>query len=331
MKKFLLAMLFGLLAFSVYAEANVDVSDSSGDAASCPGDEELANVVWECGQENLGYETYYDDEQCRQVKCIEMESENESDDGIGAGNETDAEIENESECPSGSELEEDALDCREKGYSHYVYYDENNCKQVKCNSTYSWGCRNETELNRKIHACKEDGLSYKYETTSAGCREVVCARNATNNTCPNVDAWAKECKAKGMAYETYWAEGCKLVKCKEQTESVTCKKTSENGCVAIRCEDGYYYNSCANATGCTAAITTAASAKGECKEYKDENGCEVKECANGYTKKECPEAELENETELEDENETLTAQNATQARSMFTAFFDWFYKMFGSK
>lgn len=205
-------------------------------------------------------------------------------------------------CLTDGELTAQIQKCKNSGLDYTTSYDSNKCKYVKCVEaakqvtaeesnpqpttqvskptppTVTTTCPLKNELGGSADVCKLQGMNYEYAKDDKGCSYIKCV--ALKN-CPDTSAEINKCKKSNQTYAEFTDEnGCKKIQCgKEEGTSVTCKKSlTSNGCIQIKCDDNYFFDSCSYQTQCRV----------DCKSYTDQDGCFVKTCSDGSEKKDCP-------------------------------------------
>jgi hypothetical protein len=156
-------------------------------------------------------------------------------------------------CKSGEVLDKEVIACKDKGWAYETSADKDGCKVVNCYRK-EVVCASEAELKKQMDSCSENWDYEKYKGPD-GCTYVKCKTD-----CPDEQKAMITCKELGMDYEMDKDEkGCTKITCKKtkKVESVeipdkpkaaACKKYEEDGCLHIKCNDGYYLNTC---TFCT--------------------------------------------------------------------------------
>lgn len=190
----------------------------------CKEELDLWNDMEACKKQGLDYQVYIDQNRCKQVKCVKTEQA--------------------VTCPSDQELKRKAQECKAKNLDSEYYSDSNQCTQVQCREKQT-ACPTAHELEQRRLKCKAADKSYEYYADKNNCRQIRCLEK----NCPTkeqLEERERTCKEKGLEPYSYTdSRGCRMVDCKETPQEVVhCKKTIEDNCIIIRCEDGYTFNSC---------------------------------------------------------------------------------------
>jgi hypothetical protein len=228
---------------------------------SCPSEKELDSTILKCKSIGSVYQYYTDDYQCTHVTCIDPKPV----------------------CPTVAELNEVASACKTKGLTYDYVKNKSGCVEISCTQNT---CLSSETLELSIHKCESQGGKPTTYVREDGCKDMYCT---LSNKCPSSEQLQEQlvqCKKEGADAITYVNDGCKYVVCKSPSKptSFGCTKTTdEKGCVKIKCEDGYYFDSCVQKQVCQAY---------ECKTYTDVQGCTVKSCSDGYQSIACPKEEV---------------------------------------
>jgi len=121
--------------------------------AICYSDAELWNEMEACKKQGMDYETYIDQNRCKQVRCIEKQQTRP--------------------CPTEKELESNVMACKRKNMDYEYYSDTYGCRQVRCKKQ-EITCPTKEQLDERVKKCKEAGLEPYYYTNDMGCRMVNC-------------------------------------------------------------------------------------------------------------------------------------------------------------
>ena len=200
MRRFLLAA--SLTATVVLSASSVLAESPVG---GCPS---VDTEIRKCEANNMRYETYLDEMQCKRAKCIEP--------GFT--------------CPSADEMEEQKLGCIAAGKTPEKFWN-GVCNVVRC--TEASKCPTEAQNNERIAKCKAAGMDYEY-TETGSCFMVQCTGGMACPSNYELDKQALACKAKGGVPE-YVNDGvCRRLNCTEGT----CDEEAGYRTATWECHDG---------------------------------------------------------------------------------------------
>lgn len=229
---------------------------------SCPSEKELEVTLLKCKEIGAEYKYYTDDYQCTQIACFKPNAI----------------------CPTVDELNDRASACKTKGLGYKYTKNSNGCVEVICTKST---CLSPEIIESNIRLCESQGGKATTYDTGDGCKAHYCTIPGKCPSTAHLQEQIAKCSKEGEEAVTYVKDdGCKYVFCKGPSKqtSFSCTKTSdEKGCVKIKCEDGYYFDSCLQKQVCQAY---------ECKTYIDVKGCTVRSCSDGYQSTECPKEEI---------------------------------------
>jgi len=235
---------------------------------------------------------------------------------------------------------------------------------TRTTTTSTDSCPSDTQLSDDTARCqREGGNPVRYE--SGTCTKVRCDiikdTRVTEASCPDVTADKMACERQGLSAElSRGRDGCAVVTCVRAPisaekpaivpvsvkpgDATTCSKSVDaNGCVHVRCADGYTHNSCRSDACTTERVTCRVVQEGSCsvqycsdgtserrcandevtcRAVRDENGCVYRSCSDGtMSEPQCPQEQSCREhrdergctiTECNDGTKTRTCPNVAR-------------------
>lgn len=129
----------------------------------CYSETELWNEMEACKKQGMDYETYMDQNRCKQVRCIEKQQTRP--------------------CPTEQELESNIITCKRKNLDYEYYSDNYGCRQVRCKEQQTT-CPTKEQLDSRVRKCKETGFEPYYYTNDMGCMMVDCKEKPKQEAVP---------------------------------------------------------------------------------------------------------------------------------------------------
>lgn len=153
-------------------------------------------------------------------------------------------------------------------------------------------CPTRADLRAKEAACAADNLGSETIRDERQCPTIRCTK--PQSFCPDAADLERQrlfCTKQGAEAVTYFDGICTVVNCggvEKVGQKMTCEKiVTRDGCVQIKCLDGYEFDSCKK-QACEAPLQIDEKEESVyCRASIDRDGCTVKTCGNSVQRS-CP-------------------------------------------